>query len=77
MILHTAASTVHIFCEHIKVTCSKATVTARTDTAAALVTVEGTERIEESFQRWADQAGIKAPKLQHAVFVDPLVGDLR
>lgn len=39
--------------------------------------IEGGERREELFERWAQQAGIKASKLQHAVFSDPLVGDLR
>lgn len=35
------------------------------------------QRGEDQFERWAGQAGIKAPKLRHEVFADDLVGELR
>eukprot|EP00752_Nemacystus_decipiens_P016244 g14524.t1 len=35
------------------------------------------QRTEDEFERWAGEAGIKAPKLRHEVFADALVGDLR
>ena len=35
------------------------------------------QRPEDEFERWAGEAGIKAPKLRHEVFTDALVGDLR
>lgn len=38
---------------------------------------EGTERGEDDFERWAAQAGIKAPKLRHEVFPNAVVGELR
>lgn len=38
---------------------------------------EGTKRGEDDFERWAAQAGIKAPKLRHEVFPNTIVGDLR
>ncbi len=37
----------------------------------------GGQRTEDQFERWAGQAGIKAPKLRHEVFADELVGELR
>lgn len=35
------------------------------------------QRKEDQFERWAKEAGIKAPKLRHEVFADALVGNLR
>lgn len=35
------------------------------------------QRGEDQFERWAGEAGIKAPRLRHEVFADPLVGELR
>lgn len=37
----------------------------------------GEQRGEDQFERWAGQAGIKAPKLRHEVFADDLIGQLR
>ncbi|CAM9881454.1 unnamed protein product, partial [Ectocarpus sp. 12 AP-2014] len=37
----------------------------------------GERRGEDRFERWAAEAGIRAPKLRHEVFADGLVGDLR
>ncbi|CAM9340116.1 unnamed protein product, partial [Laminaria digitata] len=45
--------------------------------SSSSATSEGRERGEDQFERWATQAGIKAPKLRHEVFPDALVGDLR
>lgn len=60
----------------------KAKVAApRDDTASAAsspaTTGVGRGENEEQFERWAEQSGIKAPKLQHTLFADPLIGDLR
>lgn len=53
----------------------KAVMIAESATPPGLV--EGIERKEVLFEQWAAQAGVKAPKLQHAFFPDPVVGDLR
>lgn len=50
------------------------TASARSSTATTGV---GRGENEEKFEQWAEQSGIKAPKLQHTLFADPLVGDLR
>lgn len=55
----------------------KAEVLAEDTSAQSSAISEGSERGEDEFERWATQAGIKAPKLRHEVFPDALVGDLR
>lgn len=55
--------------------CLKAEVVAEGVSTSSGMSRE--QRPEDEFERWAGEAGIKAPKLRHDVFADALVGDLR